>query len=252
MADKLDLSLDDIIKQTKKPRGRGRGGRGGSRGVSRGRGGGGQRRGGGGSGVFRGGVNLRSRRPPPYQRPKELPDVWQHDMYDGNDGGFRRGAAPAQVRTGGVSTSGKLLVSNLDFGVNDSDIQELFAEFGQLHKAAVHYDRSGRSLGTAEVIYVRRTDAVKAMKQYNNVPLDGRAMSIQLVGATESIQRGRPPSLEEGSVNEVEVVGVEAVVVVVEVVGFPEGAVVQAVACEAEEAEAAAGEADHRTRKHLL
>lgn len=196
MGDKLDLSLDDIIKQNRKPRGRGRGGRGGNRGMSRGRGGGGQRRGGGGGGVFRGGVNQRNRRPPPYQRPKELPDVWQHDMYDGSDGGFRRGAAPA--RTSAASTSGKLLVSNLDFGVNDSDIQELFAEFGQLHKAAVHYDRSGRSLGTAEVIYVRRTDAVKAMKQYNNVPLDGRAMSIQLVGASEGTVQNRRPSTGGG------------------------------------------------------
>lgn len=192
MTDKLDLSLDDIIKQNRnKSRGRGgRGGRGSGRGISRGRGAGsGQRRGGGGTGVFRGGVQ-RNRRPAPYQRPKELPDVWQHDMYDGSSGSFRRGGA--QAARGVQSTSGKLLVSNLDFGVNDSDIQELFAEFGQLTKAAVHYDRSGRSLGTAEVIYVRRTDAIKAMKQYNNVPLDGRAMNIQLVGATDTAPNRRP------------------------------------------------------------
>lgn len=47
-------------------------------------------------------------------QPSQLPDKWQHDMFEEHTAGPRRSDAEG---------SAKLLISNLDFGVSDSDLR---------------------------------------------------------------------------------------------------------------------------------
>ncbi|XP_031634570.1 aly/REF export factor 2 [Contarinia nasturtii] len=183
MVDKIEMSLDDIIKTNKIGFRR----NGAKKQVNGAGGAGGNRRKIGNKPVqkFRGTANRQIGKPkgrsfggaPTRKFTRgDVNSAWKHDMFEGGKKNLLRGAVNGLINSG----SAKLLVSNLDYGVSETDIHELFADFGPLKSASVHYDRSGRSLGTADVVFERRADAVKAMKQYNGVPLDGRPMNIQL------------------------------------------------------------------------
>ncbi|XP_048140472.1 THO complex subunit 4D-like isoform X4 [Rhodamnia argentea] len=180
MATSVDMSLDDIIKSRRnsdRTRGRGRARRGRGAGPAGRSFIGGRMIAAGRSGPL--GINAR---PSSFtiakstRRTRNFP--WQTALFEDS---IR--AAGIQ----GVEIGTKLYVSNLDYGVTNEDIRELFSEIGDVKRYAVHYDKNGRPSGSAEVVYTRRSDAFAALKRYNNVLLDGKPMKIEIVGANADI-----------------------------------------------------------------
>lgn len=155
----LDRTLDDIIKSNKKSGGRGRG------------------RPFGPGPARRSNNNRSSSRPDPYSSSK----------------GYGGGKRVLSIEIGT-----KLNISSLDYGVSQEDIKELFSELGDLKRCVVHYDRSGRSKGTAEVVFLRRQDALSAVTKYNNVQLDGKPMKVVVVG-TNIVTPGAGPPTANGN-----------------------------------------------------
>ncbi|CAM8898056.1 unnamed protein product [Rhodiola kirilowii] len=190
MSSALDMSLDAIIKSNKKSRSGSAAGAGAARGRERGRGG--ARGGLSGLGAVRRIQNRGVNRPAPYAASKAV--GWHHMFVD-------QTVAAQAGRASSFQTGTKLYISNLDYGVSNDDIKELFSEVGDLKKYSIHYDRSGRSKGTAEVVYSRREDAVAAVKRYNNVQLDGKRIKIEIVGINVAAPAAVSANVSDGTTN---------------------------------------------------
>jgi THO complex subunit 4 len=78
------------------------------------------------------------------------------------------------------SLGSSITISNLHFEVSEQDLKELFESIGPVTKASIDYDRAGRSNGTATVYFKRYEDAYSARERFQNVPLDGKPMQIEL------------------------------------------------------------------------
>ena len=49
-----------------------------------------------------------------------------------------------------------------------------------MRKTVVHYDKNGKSLGIANIFFERRVDALKLVKAYNGMHLDGRFCLLRM------------------------------------------------------------------------
>lgn len=73
----------------------------------------------------------------------------------------------------------KLYVGNLAYGIRDEDLQQAFAQFGNVNSAKVMMDReTGRSKGFGFVEMGSDAEAQSAISGMNGQPLEGRALVV--------------------------------------------------------------------------
>ena len=73
----------------------------------------------------------------------------------------------------------KLYVGNLGYGVSNSDLQQLFEEFGTVQSAQVIMDRdTGRSKGFGFVEMSSDAEAQAAIDTLNGKNVDGRNLTV--------------------------------------------------------------------------
>ena len=73
-----------------------------------------------------------------------------------------------------------IYISNLSYGVDDADLNTLFAEYGEVTSAKVIMDReTGRSRGFGFVEIVDEAMGQKAIDELNGAEYEGRQMVVK-------------------------------------------------------------------------
>ena len=82
------------------------------------------------------------------------------------------------IQTQGNQLTQKLYVGNLSFQTTESDLETLFAQAGDVESVRIITDRdTGRSRGFG-FVEMGDEDAQKAISQFNETDLDGRALTV--------------------------------------------------------------------------
>src|SRR3984893_13483507 len=79
-----------------------------------------------------------------------------------------------------------IYVSNLSFNVRDEDLQEYFAEYGEVASAKVIMDKfTGKSRGFAFVEMPNDEAAKKAIQELDGASVDGRTIGVSVAKPRE-------------------------------------------------------------------
>ena len=73
----------------------------------------------------------------------------------------------------------KVYVGNLPFSVDDNELKELFASYGEIEEVSVIKDKfSGRSKGFGFVTFKEDEDAKKAISEMDEKEVEGRKIKV--------------------------------------------------------------------------
>merc|ERR1711971_88539 len=72
-------------------------------------------------------------------------------------------------------------VTNLDKGVTEKDLKEIFSNVGKVKAAVLHYNAKGKSRGTGMVYFFNKSSMHKACNEYNQAEVDGKPMYVKAV-----------------------------------------------------------------------
>lgn len=79
-----------------------------------------------------------------------------------------------------------IYISGLSYNVNDADLNELFAEYGEISSARVITDReTGRSRGFGFVEMPNDEEGQKAIDELNGVEFDSKVISVSVARPRE-------------------------------------------------------------------
>ena len=91
-----------------------------------------------------------------------------------------------------------IYVSNLSFNVTDEDLQEYFAEYGEVSSAKVIMDKyTNRSKGFGFVEMADDVAAQKAITELDGATVDGRSIKVNV--AKPKGERGSKPAYSNPS-----------------------------------------------------